>query len=415
MRKPVSVTFLAALAALAAAGGCTPKPSADKSTAAQDGGTAAKPTAAPSTDIPAPPDVAAPPTDAEKTASGLASKVLAKGTGADHPGANDTVTVNYTGWTTDGKMFDSSTKHGQPVTFPLSGVIKGWTEGLQLMVVGEKRRFWIPVELAYQNKPGRPAGMLVFDVELIAIKPGPKPPEGLGNEPPKGYEKSGELYTKVTTPGTGDQVKASDIARLQYDAWDTSGKLLDSTTGRGRPAIFKVDQGPPGLKDAALLMKVGEKRIVWVPRSLIGKLGPPDMKGDWLVLDMYMQFAFDGAPPDDVKAPPAKAKKEASGLASVVLKAGRGPTHPGVTDTVKVNYTGWTTDGKMFDSSWVHGGPAEFGLSGVIPGWTEGVQLMVPGEKRRFWIPEELAYKGKSGPQGMLVFDVELVEIVGKK
>src|SRR5690606_11800581 len=98
-------------------------------------------------DIPAPADVAAPPADAEKTESGLASKVLAAGKGNVKPGESDTVKVHYTGWTTDGKMFDSSVKRGEPAEFPLNRVIPGWTEGLQLMVEGEKRRFWIPKEL----------------------------------------------------------------------------------------------------------------------------------------------------------------------------------------------------------------------------------------------------------------------------
>src|SRR5262249_12907773 len=97
---------------------------------------------------PAPPDVAEAPQDAKKTPSGLASKVLTKGTGTKHPTADDSVTVNYTGWTKDGKMFDTSAG-GDPVSFPLKGVIKGWTEGLPLMVEGEKRRFWIPGSLAY--------------------------------------------------------------------------------------------------------------------------------------------------------------------------------------------------------------------------------------------------------------------------
>ena len=119
--------------------------------------------------IPAPPDVAAPPADAVKTSSGLASKVLTKGNGKVHPRATDDVTVHYTGWTTDGKMFDSSTG-GQPITFPLNGVIRGWTEGVQLMVVGEKRRSWIPDTLAYKGQPSRPQGTLVFDVELIKIQ-----------------------------------------------------------------------------------------------------------------------------------------------------------------------------------------------------------------------------------------------------
>ena len=123
------------------------------------------------TSVPTPPDVKAPPADAQKTPSGLASKVLTKGTGAEHPGPTSSVTVHYSGWTTDGKMFDSSVLRGEPATFPLDRVIKGWTEGVQLMVVGEKRRFWIPGALAYDNamRPGAPKGMLVFDVELLKI------------------------------------------------------------------------------------------------------------------------------------------------------------------------------------------------------------------------------------------------------
>lgn len=243
-----------------------------------------------------PADVSAPPADAIKTDSGLASKVLKEGSGEKHPGAADTVTVHYSGWTTDGKMFDSSVSRGQPASFPLNRVIKGWTEGVQLMVKGEKRRFWIPVELAYNNMPGRPAGMLVFDVELLDIKEAPKPP----------------------------------------------------------------------------------------------------------------------AVPEDVAAVPEGAEKTASGLASRVLKKGEGKANPKATDQVLVHYSGWTTDGKMFDSSVARGEPIAFPLNRVIKGWTEGVQLMVEGEKRRFWIPAELAY-GKNpppgAPAGMLVFDVELLEI----
>jgi len=119
--------------------------------------------------IPAPPDVAAPPSDAQKTASGLASKVITPGTGTKHPRANSRVTVHYTGWTTDGQMFDSSVARGESIAFGLHQVIPGWTEGVQLMVEGEKRRLWIPERLAYAGAPGAPAGMLVFDVELIKI------------------------------------------------------------------------------------------------------------------------------------------------------------------------------------------------------------------------------------------------------
>lgn len=120
--------------------------------------------------IPAPSDVAAPPADASTTASGLVSKVQTAGTGTTHPTATSRVRVHYTGWTTDGKMFDSSVARGEPIAFGLNQVISGWTEGVQLMVEGETRRLWIPETLAYRGQPGAPKGMLVFDVQLIRIE-----------------------------------------------------------------------------------------------------------------------------------------------------------------------------------------------------------------------------------------------------
>ena len=120
--------------------------------------------------IPAPDDVASPPADATTTASGLASKVLKPGTGIKHPTARSKVRVHYTGWTTDGRMFDSSVARNEPISFGLHQVIPGWTEGVQLMVEGETRRLWIPEKLAYAGAHGAPKGMLVFDVELIKIE-----------------------------------------------------------------------------------------------------------------------------------------------------------------------------------------------------------------------------------------------------
>lgn len=240
------------------------------------------------TPIPAPPNVAKPPAEAAKTASGLASIVLQAGTGKAKAGPTDMVTVHYTGWTTDGKMFDSSHARNAPSTFPVDRVIKGWGEGVQLMVVGEKRRFWIPQEIAYNGMAGRPAGMLVFDIELLDVQPSPS------------------------------------------------------------------------------------------------------------------------TPPPDVAAAPKDAKRTSSGLAYKSLREGKGGASPRKESQVTVFYTGWTTDGKMFDTN-VGKAPITFGLGDVIGGWTEGLQLMTVGEKMRFWIPEKLAYKGERPPRGMLVFDVELI------
>ncbi|MGB0418774.1 MAG: FKBP-type peptidyl-prolyl cis-trans isomerase [Opitutales bacterium] len=250
--------------------------------------------------IETPKDVSSIPEDAQTTASGLAYKVLKASDQSDsnRPKAADTVTVHYSGWTTDGKLFDSSVQRGQPASFPLNRVIKGWTEGLQLMQIGESVRFWIPADLAYGENAGggRPSGLLVFDVELLGIQAAPEPP----------------------------------------------------------------------------------------------------------------------AVPSDVAAIPDNASVTASGLASRELVAGSGQRHPKKQDTVTVHYSGWTTDGQLFDSSVMRGEPASFGLFQVIAGWTEGVQLMVEGEKRRFWIPAKLAYGENpqgGAPAGMLVFDVELLKI----
>jgi peptidylprolyl isomerase len=278
------------------------KRAADKPAASATSATAAAATAAsasPASDpkaIPAPADVATAPADAKKTASGLATKVLTAGKGTVHPKDTDKVSVHYTGWTSDGKMFDSSVARGEPTSFGVTQVIAGWTEALKLMVVGEKRRMWIPAKIAYGEtaRPGYPAGQLTFDVELLDI------------------------------------------------------------------------------------------------------VAPPET-------------------PKDVAAPPADAKKTASGLAYKVLKKGTGKVHPTATSRVRVHYSGWTKDGKMFDSSVSRGEPTSFGLNQVIPGWTEGVQLMVVGEKTRFWIPGKMAYgdepKRPGAPSGPLTFDVELLDI----
>ena len=240
-----------------------------------------------------PPDVAAPPADAVKSSSGLASKVIEAGKSSEKPDATDLVTVHYTGWVaSDGRMFDSSVARGMPSTFPLNRVMAGWRECVLLMTVGEKRRCWVPQDLAYKGQAGRPTGTVVFDIELI----------------------------------------------------DT----------RRSPTI-----------------------------------APPDVKG----------------PPDD-------AKRTASGLSYKVLRSGTGTRNPAAWSRVTVHYTGWTADGKMFDSSVARGMPQSLSLSEVIPGWTEGVALMVEGERARFWIPEALAYKGEIGqPRGMLVFDIDLIRI----
>ena len=111
--------------------------------------------------------------DVIQTASGLQYQVLQKGSGNKHPSANTTVKVHYHGTLLDGTIFDSSVDRGQPISFSLNQVIKGWTEGVQLMVEGDKFKFFVPSDLGYGNRStGKitSGSLLIFEVELLEIK-----------------------------------------------------------------------------------------------------------------------------------------------------------------------------------------------------------------------------------------------------
>lgn len=109
------------------------------------------------------------------TPSGLQYEILQRGTGTESPKATDKVKVHYHGTNIDGSVFDSSVERGEPISFELSGVIPGWTEGLQLMHVGDKFKFYIPAELAYGDQSPspkiKPFATLIFEVELFEINP----------------------------------------------------------------------------------------------------------------------------------------------------------------------------------------------------------------------------------------------------
>jgi len=123
----------------------------------------------------------------QTTASGLQYEVVKAGTGPK-PKASDTVKVEYTGTFLDGKKFDASADHGGPATFPVSGVIPGWTEGLQLMPVGSQYKLYIPGKLAYgeSGRPGiEPNATLVFDVTLVSIEPPAAPAADAKPQPAK--------------------------------------------------------------------------------------------------------------------------------------------------------------------------------------------------------------------------------------
>ncbi|MDP6947120.1 MAG: FKBP-type peptidyl-prolyl cis-trans isomerase [Myxococcota bacterium] len=146
----------------------TPKATTPDATAPKAEDPTAKWRRQPQKKVPAPPDVRKPKKKGAKlTMAGVRYRVLKRGEGETNPTINSTVTIHYTGWTTKGRMFDSTLKTGEPATFGLRGLIDGWKDVIQHMAVGDVIRAWIPEKLAYKGKPGRPAGTLVFDIELL--------------------------------------------------------------------------------------------------------------------------------------------------------------------------------------------------------------------------------------------------------
>ena len=387
--------------------------------------------AAPAEDpLKAPENVAAAPADAEKTASGLASIILKKGTGTEKPSESDTVKVHYSGWqSSDGTLFDSSIRRGQPAEFGLNQVIKGWTEGLQLMVVGEKRRFWIPADLAYgdtPSRPGGPSGMLVFDVELLDIKKAPEAPKDLV-APADAVKTESGLATKVLKAGEGEATPGlEDIVTFHFSGWKADGGFLASSVGQPSPPQDELGNIQiKGWVETLQLMKKGEKRRAWIPASLAFGENPPEgaPKGD-LVFDFELvDFKAKPEPPkppkdpdapENVAAAPADAKKTESGIAYTVLEAGEGEASPKDGDMVKINFSGWDSDGVSIGTNKGQLKPFNFAIEqSPILGWIEIMKGMKKGETRRLWIPEELCFEGgprPGAPKGQLTFDLELVD-----
>ncbi len=362
--------------------------------------------------VPAPEDVAAAPADATKTESGLFYKKIVTNDAGKAIPADGLVSLHYTGWTTDGKMFDTSTFNSEPTKFRPSNLIAGMKEALLLAKVGEKMRVWIPEELAYKGQPGAPAGMLVFEFDIKDVEVTEMPPKDIPEDATK-LDKGLAFRVVKSTPDAKD-VHLNDLVGLDFNGWSQqTGLLFQSSKELGEELVAPVNSMFPAWQEILPKVKVGDVVQMWVPQELGINPEGTDLPG-MLIFEVTVNSAKElPATPADVAAAPADAQKTESGIAWRIITPGTGTEHPTAESKVKVHYSGWTTDGSMFDSSVVRGEPIEFALNQVIPGWSEAVQLMVTGEKRIVWIPEELAYKGMPGaPAGMLVFEIELLDIV---
>jgi FKBP-type peptidyl-prolyl cis-trans isomerase len=244
----------------------------------------------------------------------------------------------------------------------------------------------------------------------------PPPTPAPDATPPKDAlrTKSG-LSMVVLEKGKGTRKpKAKESVRVKALGFLPGGRRF----GSPQPTVISMSEAAPGWSEALSQMVEGEKRRIWMPPALAfgNTPGAPMSAGGDVVLELELLAIPDPPPvPKDLKSPPKDAIKTASGLVYKIMTKGTGTTHPTATSKVSVHYSGWSQDGKMFDSSVMRGEPTSFALNQVIKGWTEGVQLMVQGDKARFWIPGPLAYGDKparpGAPAGLLVFDIELIAI----
>ena len=205
------------------------------------------------------------------TDSGLKYEIITLGKG-DKPSATDKVEVHYHGTLTDGTVFDSSVDRGQTITFGLNQVIKGWTEGLQLMPVGSKFKFIIPPELGYGNRDMGtipPNSTLVFEVELFDIqKPFVDADFSLPAE--EITTESGLRYLEHI-PGQGDEkTKAGNMVIVHYSGFLADGTKFDSSHDRARPFNFTLGENRviKGWEEGLLNMKKGAKRTLIIPPEL---------------------------------------------------------------------------------------------------------------------------------------------------
>ncbi len=267
-----------------------------------------------------------------------------------------------------------------------------------------------------QAEAYQPAPMVVCD-----------PQEGI-NETPRVIELDNGLVIKVLREGKGIKPLVTDLVKVHYEGRLTDGTVFDSSYARNEPITFPLNQVIEGWTLGLQEISECAKAELTIPSELAygttGTPGGPIGPNQTLVFDVELLKVVN--PERNLVMSTAwlaeNAKKEGvmttpSGLQYQVIKKGEGGVKPKASDRVEVDYRGTLTDGTEFDSSYSRGQTATFPLNGVIPGWTEGLQLMEEGDSFRFFVPPNLAYgprgtpSGEIGPNEVLIFDVELIDV----
>ncbi len=336
---------------------------------------------------------------------------------------NDVVYVHYTLLLEDSTMIDSSYERGEPVSFKIGSgqVIKGWDIAMTLFSEGDEAILRIPPDLGYGDQPmgNIPENStLVFNVKIMNVVPAPEPFE-VSESIPVEQSTSG-LRWSIVKKGKGKKLESGMKVKVHYTGFFEDMTMFDSSLERNQPIEITLGRGMVirGWEEGLSYLRVGDKARLWIPYQLAygeqGR-GPIPGRAD-LIFDVEVIEASDivRAKPYNVIGKDTLAKD--SGLRYIIVKEGVG-NYPEPGDIVEVHYSGFLSDGTLFDSSVERDQPFRFvlGQGQVIRGWDEGIALMRRGAKYRFILPPDMAYgdrgTGPIPPHSTLIFDVELLEI----
>ena len=275
--------------------------------------------------------------------------------------------------------------------------------------------------LSAQNQPSNRIA------HSTSTPPAVLPPPDVAKPPADAVASASGIVTKVLKSGDGLQhPDTEDCVILRFVAWTRQGALFSTSGTHGETTVQCLPHAIPGIAEAVRTMVVGESCRVWVPAELAfaSHFAHHGTKKMHEKTDIKVDLTFDlelvgilkaARPPADLRAPPSTALKTPTGVAMEILRPGTGVEHPTPTSRVKLNYSLWTSDGTLFESTSMSGNPVSFQIGLAIPGWREALPRMVVGEKARIWIPAALAYgdhpPDKLVPAGNLVYEVELLEI----